>query len=125
MLLVLAWLNRLLNGPGTALSSLENEEITAEALLAALDRVRAEQAAMRAEWGETLDKLSRVAARFSARERMRSKRAMDDLAEDDEPPAPSQPRLVPPSSEPDPVSMAFNPYDKNSIRQYLRTRNGR
>lgn len=73
--------------------------------------------ALRAEWGETLDKLAKIAGRFSARERMRAKRELDELDDDDEP-AP-RPQLVP-STPPAPTGpYPFDPRDKASIRAYV------
>lgn len=119
---VLAWLKALLNPPETALKALENDDITAEALLRELDRVRADMSQLRFEWGETLDKMAKVAGRFSARERMRAKRSLDALTDDDdeleEVPRPRLVETQPPAAAAATGPYPFNPRDKASIRAY-------
>lgn len=124
VLLVLAWLNKLLAPSGRPLNEVTKGDGTAEELLAEMDRVRAELISLRLEWGEMLDKLTRLAARASARQRMRAKRELDAIEPENDdqdegvelPRSTQAPQLV---REPE-VVLPYNPRDKSSIRAYLR-----
>lgn len=122
MLLVLAWLRSLVTPSETPLKALETDDITAEGIYRALQRVERRMVELDLEWGEMLDKLTRVAARENARKKARAKRDLEVEEEEEEfimrpPTVERQP--PPPSIDLNGETMAFDPRDKASIRRYL------
>lgn len=120
---MLAWLKALVGRRETALESLETDEITAEEMLRILQRVRREVSELRLEWGEHLDKLTRISARMSARERGRRRLELEREEEEEE----EEPQEAPHSEPkrralPAPAVPPYNPFDKQSIRAHLAAR---
>lgn len=112
---MLAWLKQLVTPSETPLKALENDQVTAEGLIAALQAVQADNVALRFEWGEMLDKLTRVAARENARQRMRAKR---ELGDDEGPDAESAPHVIIAAPPQEPVR--YDPRNKADIRRFIR-----
>lgn len=108
-----SWLNTLFTRSKRPLDLLPSEVTSLEDVLELVEAVRNEaqkqkrdNAELRLEWGEMLDKLTRLANRAAARERMRTKRALavdDDDEPDDAPaPAPNGPAADHPQGNPPP-----------------------
>lgn len=95
-----AW-DTLTTRPETPLNAVADQE-TVEMILDRMTRLQREIATLQFEWAETLDKLTVQASRFSARQRKRSQREIDAMAEIDQgeedhappvPPVPPVPSL--------------------------------
>lgn len=115
------WWDTLVGRSNTPLNEVADPE-TIEEVLDLLRRIdqrhQRENADLRFEWSEMLDKMTRLANRASARQRKRTQRELDDLDSEE---------VEPPPPPPQPIAPAPGGYDfrdKNSIRAYLAARNG-
>lgn len=91
---MLTFLKGLLRRPERPLNTLPGDVETVDQLLELMEDVRNEvqrqkrdAMELRAEWAEALDKLHRIASKFSARERMRTRRALEEEGDEPEPAA--------------------------------------
>lgn len=83
-------------------------------------------AELRLEWGDHLDKLTRMTNRLSARERMRKRRdpENEEMGEEAEEASGGAP-VTRGSWTPPPSLPPYDPFDKDSIRAHLMARQGR
>lgn len=94
--------------PNDPLNGLETLEDIRAAVIRMEQRHQRELGDLRFEWSETLDKLTSLAARASARQRKRSQRELERLEEEEvETAPPPPPELLPPVAAGRPSKLAI------------------